>query len=176
MKAVIAAAVLAGACTPNPAVAPTTTSTTSASPTSTSSAETPERKAVAAYLAMWREMAAAAESSNWQAPELARYAAGDALSVITRSLHEDNDKGVVTKGRPTNDPKVTNVDRPEGIPTVVMIRDCGDDATWLKYRKGTDQLVDDEAGGRRSIIAEVKAQADGSWRVTRFAVQGVGSC
>ncbi|MET9628292.1 hypothetical protein ABZX92_12590 [Lentzea sp. NPDC006480] len=121
-------------------------------------------------------MAAAAESSNWQAPELARYAAGDALSVITRSLHEDNDKGVVTKGRPTNDPKVTNVDRPEGIPTVVMIRDCGDDATWLKYRKGTDQLVDDEAGGRRSIIAEVKAQADGSWRVTRFAVQGVGSC
>ena len=47
-------------------------------------------------------------------------------------------------------------------------------AVVLKYKNG--QLVNDTPGGRRSITAEVKKQQDGTWRVTRFAVEGVGSC
>lgn len=136
----------------------------------------PERKAVDAYLAMWREMAAAGETSNSEAPGLAEHATGDALVVIKSSLAEDDRKGLVTKGSPKSDPQVSNVDRSGGVVTVVKIRDCGDDSAWLKYRKGTNELADGQGGGRRSILAEVKVQPDGSWRVTRFAVQGVGSC
>lgn len=136
----------------------------------------PERKAVDAYLAMWREMAAAGETSNSEAPGLAEYATGDALVVIKNSLAEDDRKGLVTKGSPKSDPQVTNVDRSGGVVTVVKIRDCGDDSGWLKYRRGTNEPADGQGGGRRSILAEVKVQPDGSWRVTRFAVQGVGSC
>ncbi|SER07919.1 hypothetical protein SAMN05216188_107317 [Lentzea xinjiangensis] len=136
----------------------------------------PERQAIDAYLAMWREMAIASETSNSEAPGLAEHAAGDALVVIKNSLAEDEQKGLVTRGSPKSDPQVTNVDRSGGVVTVVKIRDCGDDSAWLKYRKGTNQPADGQGGGRRSILAEVKAQPDGSWRVTRFAVQGVGSC
>lgn len=136
----------------------------------------PERKAIDAYLAMWREMAEAGETSNAEAPGLAEHATGDALVVIRNSLAEDDRKGLVTKGSPKSDPQVTNVDRADGVVAVVKIRDCGDDSAWLKYRRGTNEPADGQGGGRRSIFAEVKAQPDGSWRVTRFAVQGVGSC
>ncbi|MCX2948985.1 hypothetical protein [Lentzea sp. NEAU-D7] len=136
----------------------------------------PESKALDAYLAMWREMAAAGETSNSEAPGLAKHATGDALVVIKNSLAEDSRKGLVTKGSPKSDPEVTNVDHSGGVVTVVKIRDCGDDSAWLKYRRGTNEPVDGQGGGRRSILAEVKAQPDGSWQVTRFAVQGVGSC
>ncbi|MFD4636883.1 hypothetical protein ACFWN2_06180 [Lentzea sp. NPDC058436] len=161
-----------------PGDAPPTPGTTSTS-TTTSLAPLPvppERKAVDAYLAMWREMAAAGETSNSEAPGLAQHATGDALVVIKNSLAEDDRKGLVTKGSPKSDPQVTNVDRSDGVVKVVKIRDCGDDSTWLKYRKGTNEPADGQGGGRRSILAEVKAQPDGQWRVTRFAVQGVGSC
>lgn len=151
--------------------------TTSSPPTNVAPLPAPpERKAVDAYLAMWREMAAAGEMSNSEAPGLAAYATGDALVVIKNSLAEDNRKGLITKGSPKNDPQVTNVDRVGGVVTVVKIRDCGDDSGWLKYRRGTNDPADGQGGGRRSILAEVKVQPDGSWRVTRFAVQGVGSC
>jgi hypothetical protein len=157
------------------------TPSTENAPTSTATGfaplpDPPERKAIDAYLAMWREMAAAGETSNPDAPGLAEHATGDALVVIKNSLAEDNRKGLITKGSPKSDPQVTNVDRSDGVVTVVKIRDCGDDSAWLKYRRGTNEPADGQGGGRRSILAEVKAQSDGSWRVTRFAVQGVGSC
>ena len=168
------------------AVTSCSASSTSSSPPDTTSTSTgtsfaplpdlPERKAVDAYLAMWREMAAAGETSNPEAPGLAEHATGDALVVIKNSLAEDNRKSLVTRGNPKSDPQVTNVDRSGGVVTVVKIRDCGDDSAWLKYRRGTNEPADGQGGGRRSILAEVKAQPDGSWRVTRFAVQGVGSC
>ena len=93
--------------------------------------------------------------------------------MVNRSLYTDNLNGVVTKGAPKTNPQVSKVD-PEDNPTTVMISDCGDDSGWLKYKNG--QLVNDTPGGRRSITAEVKKQQDGTWRVTRFAVEGVGSC
>lgn len=128
---------------------------------------------MAAYAGMWRQMAKAGETSDWQSPELAKYATGDALGVINRSLYTDHLNGVVSKGAPTNNPQVSQAD-PANNPTTIMISDCSDSSNWLKYKNG--QLLNDTPGGRRSITAEVKKQQDGTWRVTRFAVEGVGSC
>lgn len=119
-------------------------------------------------------MVKAGETSDWQSPELAKYATGDALGVITRSLYTDHLNGVVTKGAPVINPKVSSVD-PQDNPTTVVISDCGDSTNSLKYKKD-GQLLNDTPGGKRAITAEVKKQSDGSWRVTRFAVEGLGSC
>ncbi|MFF4506657.1 hypothetical protein [Streptomyces sp. NPDC001401] len=119
-------------------------------------------------------MAQAAKTSDWNSPTLGQYATGDALSVISRSLYADHLNGLVTKGNPKNFPKVTSA-KPAANPSTVMISDCGDSTHWLKYRKGNGKLAD-EGGGRRAITAEVKRQAPGPWRVTRFAVEGLGSC
>jgi hypothetical protein len=125
---------------------------------------------------MWQAMARAGERSDWQSPELARYATGDALTTITRSLYADHFNGVVTRGAPSNSPVVMSAEPPQA-PTTVLIEDCGDSTNWLKYYEGTGTPAGDGAGGgRRSITAEVTLQPDGSWRVSRFAVQGVGSC
>ncbi|MEU0924580.1 hypothetical protein [Streptomyces malaysiensis] len=65
---------------------------------------------------------------------------------------------------------------PLSDPNTVLISDCGDSTHWLKYRADNGKLADDEPGGRRSITAEVKRQSDGKWKVTRFAVEEIGSC
>lgn len=140
-----------------------------------SSAGTAREQAVEAYLGMWRDMAEAGKTSDWDSPGLARHATGGALSVISRSLYADHLNGLVSKGEPKNYPKVTKVD-PSANPTTVMISDCGDSTHWLMYRKDTGELADDKPGGRRDITAEVKRQKGGGWKVTRFAVWEVGSC
>jgi hypothetical protein len=123
---------------------------------------------------MWRDMAQAAKTSDWNSPQLAHNATGDALSVISRALYADHLNGLVTKGEPKNYPKASPA-TPTANPTTVMISDCGDSTHWLKYRKDNGKLADDKPGGRRAITAEVK-KLNGTWKVTRFAVEAVGSC
>ena len=147
----------------------------STSVSSVSDLDNAKQSATDAYLGMWRDMEAAATSSDWQSPRLAQHATADAPPVITNSLRTDSQRGVVTKGQLKNFPQVTTVD-PLSDPTTVLIKDCSDSANWLKYRVDNGQLVDDKPGGRQAITAEVKKQPDGAWRVTRFAVEGVGSC
>jgi hypothetical protein len=147
---------------------------TSGSSPSTSPAGVARSQATTAYVGMWQDMAQAGTTSDWNSPKLAQYATGDALSAISRSMYADHLNGLLTKGEPKNYPKVTS-ETPAANPTTVMISDCGDSAHWLKYRKDTGKLAD-EGGGRRAITAEVKKQAAGSWKVARFAVEGLGSC
>lgn len=138
--------------------------------------ETTKREAVAAYRGMWQAMARAGVTSDWKAPELARYATGDALTAITKSLYADQANGVVTRGAPLLWPVVRSAE-PAQDPTTVLIDDCGDSTQWLKYFEGTDTPAGEGGGGgRRAITAEVLRRPDGSWRVARFAVQGVGTC
>ncbi|MFC8429263.1 hypothetical protein [Streptomyces sp. NPDC057253] len=150
------------------------TGTASSSPSSSSSAEIARSQATTAYLGMWQDMASAAKTSDWNAPNLARYATGDALSAISRGMYADHLNGLVTKGEPKNSPKVNSV-TPATDPTTAVISDCGDSTHWLKYRKDNGKLADDKPGGRQAITAEVK-KLNGRWKVTRFAVEGVGSC
>ena len=147
----------------------------SQSPSSQSPEQEAKDAAVEAYEQMWADMAQAAETSDWRASYLPDHATGDVLQTITGSLYADHRNGVVTRGEPVLHPTVTSAE-PSQDPTTVMIEDCGDSTNWLKYEEGTDQLVDDEPGGRQAIEAEVKRQDDGEWRVTRFGVWEVGSC
>lgn len=166
---------------------PVTTSTITASPSSTaptSASSTPsttqpavsaKAAALATYLAMWRDFATAGHTSNWKSPTLAAHATGDALLQMSRGLYADHYNGLITKGYPVVHPTVTKA-TPAAAPTTILISDCGDSSHWLQYVAKTGKLAPGELGGRRSITAEVKRLADGTWKVDRFAVEGLGSC
>jgi hypothetical protein len=171
--------VAASACSSGSVAATTSPTSTprSVAPTATtaSPASAARQRAVEAYLGMWRDVAAVATTSDWQSPRLAAHATGDALQVLSRQLYADHYNGLVSKGTPTNTPVAQSVDS-QYEPTTVVIRDCSDASHWLKYRADTGQPADNEPGGKHLINAEVKLAVDGSWRVTRFAVESTGSC
>ena len=167
----------AGASSPAPATAHSAAQTpTSVPPTSPSSpADVARQQAIAAYLGMWRDFADAATTSDWRSPNLAQNATGDALSTLSRGLYADHYNGLVSRGRPVNNPQVSTAD-PAESPTKVVISDCGDSTNWLKYRADNGQAANDGPGGRRQINAIVKKAVDGSWKVTDFGAQAVGTC
>jgi hypothetical protein len=167
----------AGASGPAPATGHSAARTpTPAAPTSPASpADVARHQAIAAYLGMWRDFADVATTSDWRSPTLARNATGDALSTLSRGLYADHYNGLVSRGRPVNNPQVSAVD-PVDFPTKVVISDCGDSTNWVKYRADNGQPANDGPGGRRQINAIVKKAVDGSWKVTDFGVQAVGTC
>lgn len=177
IAALALAACGSGASGPAPAIAHSAAPrlTPTAPPSATSPVDAVRQRAVAAYLGMWHDVAAVSTTSDWRSPRLADNATGDALSVLSRTMYADHYNGLVSRGQPVNNPRVSSVD-PPNAPTTVMISDCGDDSNWLKYHAANGQLADDTPGGRRSITAEVKLARDGSWKVTRFAVEAVGTC
>ncbi|MGW5053949.1 hypothetical protein [Actinokineospora sp. NPDC004072] len=130
--------------------------------------------AVEAYLAMWRDVAAASATSDWRGPQLDDHASGTALAAITDALRNDHDKGLVAKGQPTHTAKLSP-DQAATETTAVVV-DCADSTGWLKFRADNGQLADETPGGRRSITAEVILSAGGEWKVSRFIVQEIGSC
>lgn len=158
-----------------PASSASTPTAAAATATTASPAGTAKQKAVDAYLGMWRDVAAVATTSDWRSPRLAEHATGDALSVLSRQLYADHYNGLISKGALSNSPAAQSVDSPYE-PKTVVIRDCSDASSWLKYRADTGQLADDEPGGKHRIDAEVKLGVDGVWRVARFAVERTGSC
>jgi hypothetical protein len=139
------------------------------------SADSARASAVSTYRAMWEGFAEAGNTSDSGSQLPGQHAAGAALDKLKRSLQSDKEKGLVTKGKPLLDPKVSAAD-PADAPTKVTITDCGDSTNWLKYRKDTGLLADNVPGGRRLIKAAVDKQPDGTWKVSDYAVHDVGSC
>jgi hypothetical protein len=154
---------------------PMTSAASTATTTSSSPAEAARQQATVVYIGMWRSYADAANTSEWRSPKLAEFATGTALATMTRGLRADHDRGVVSRGHPVNNPTVTSVE-PVGSPVRVVISDCGDSTNWTQQRADNGQPVTGEPGGRRRIKAIVEKQTDGSWKVSDFGVQEVGTC
>lgn len=133
-----------------------------------------KRDALAAYTGMWNAFAQAGQVPDPDAPDLRRYAAGDALKRIVGVLVVYRDQGVVTQGGPTDYPSVTSA-VPADAPTEVDVVDCGDSTNWTKHKKATGELIQNDPRGRRHITAVVKL-TDGLWKVNTFDVGDIGSC
>lgn len=178
----VAASTLAGCSVGDPVnpppPGPTSGATASPVPESSadeSGADRASREALAAYEAMWQDFVEAGMTSDWQSSSLGRHATGIALTNLSRGLYADNYNGLVTRGEPILDPRVTSVE-PVDDPTTVRVADCGDSSNWLKYRADTGVLASDGPGGRSMITAVVERQSDGSWKVSDYAVRDPGSC
>ena len=175
----VALALVAGCSlgTPPDVTAPFSTPTApppQASPTP-SADELAGQEALEAYRGMWDDFVVAGTTSDWQSPDLGRHATGVALTNLSRGLYADSANGLVTRGEPVLSPEVSSVE-PAGAPVRVVVTDCGDSTNWLKYREEDDSVATEGPGGRRLINAVVERQSDGSWKVSDYGVQELGSC
>lgn len=161
--------------TNGPSVSASSSASLTASPSGSSRAQVADAQAITAYLGMWQDFTTAGQTSDWQSATLSAHATGDALLQMSRGLYADHLNGLITKGQPVDHPTVKSAS-PLTDPTTVLISDCGDSSHWLKYDATTGQPAPGSPGGRQAITAEVKTQADGSWRVDQFAVEAVGTC
>lgn len=128
-----------------------------------------EDAAVAAYRGMWAAFAEAAKTSDPDAPDIRRYASGNALKLIVGGLVTNRSQGKVVKGDLVLNPKATVVS-----PTEETILDCVDATRWLEYR-ANGELWDDKPGGKHRTTATVE-NVGGTWKVSTFNLEGTGTC
>jgi hypothetical protein len=166
---------LTAACTNHPSERGGTSPAPSLSAPSLSGRALAEQRALDAYRGMWSAYAKAGLTANPDEPDLAKYAAGDALNTLTRGLTNYRTAGHILKGDVVNSPSVAgsgaSVD-----PSSVNIADCLDGSRFLVYVAATGALADNVPGGRRSTTAVVADAGGGIWKVTSFAVKAVGTC
>jgi len=155
-----------------PAATPSAPAT--GAPTTPSKRAGAETQAIAAYDGLWRAMAEAGEVPDPDAPELRRFAVGDALARVVGTLVFDRENGLVTRGAPVTAPSVVSA-TPADAPTEVNLVDCGDSTNWTTHKKSTGAQVSPDPRGRRHITAVVTS-TDGAWKVSSFNVGEIGSC
>lgn len=122
---------------------------------------------------MWQAYASASNTGDVQSAELAKHAAGSALTTLVNGLTSNKSKGLTSKGEPQLAPIQTGFS-PAEAPTSVTVADCLDDSNWLLY-KSNGELEDNTPGGRHKVVATVN-KVNGEWKVTAFAESGVGTC
>lgn len=133
------------------------------------------QSAVASYRGMWDAYMRVLAAPDPDSPELSRYAAGNALKTLADGVRDVRDKGLKGEGTFALSPRVTEV-APATSPTKIGVRDCLDDSGARIVRASPGPAYSDKPGGRRQCLATVERQGDGSWKVTSFGLQEVGSC
>ena len=146
---------------------------TVSAPASTAATGDQRELARQAYLGMWQAFVAASRTADYQSASLAHYAAGDALSLLTRGLYQNHRNGIVTRGRPSFHPDVT-IASSNGAAFQATVVDCADSSHWVDYYK-SGKPAPGEAQGRQRIHARLRP-FDGEWKVTYLVVEKVGTC
>jgi hypothetical protein len=132
------------------------------------------QKAVGAYTNLLNAYTAASNAGTTDTTELAKYATGSALQLLSNGLSDNKANGVRSQGAPGIErPQVTEI-APAKDPTIVTVTGCVDGTHWLLY-KYNGQLADNGPNGRRATSAQID-KAGGVWKVSSLAIQGVGTC
>jgi hypothetical protein len=140
------------------------------------SAGDPRVLARQAYLDMWQAFVNASQTADYQSPALARYAAGDALSLLMHSLYANYKDGIVTRGEPSFSPSVTITT--SGGTQQADVTDCASPSTWANYAK-SGKLISGQPHGGRKIIARLQQFSpvgSPAWKVTYLNVGLAGTC
>jgi hypothetical protein len=132
-----------------------------------------QQAALAAYRNMWHAFVRAARTSNPGDPNLAKYASGNALTLIVNSPAVNREKARVTLGDVGLDPRVVEFQPPQN-PTEVQILDCVDARNWLEHN-ASGGLSDNEPGAKHRTTASMNLSAQG-WKVDAFTLLGGGTC
>jgi hypothetical protein len=130
-------------------------------------------RVISDYQAMWADLVVAARTSNYQSKLLPQHATGDALSLLVQGLATDRVLGIVTKGQPVLQPRVSSL-TPAANPTKASITDRFDNTGWIEY-KANGKLQKNARGGRRSTTADL-VRTGGTWKVTELTIQKTGTC
>lgn len=133
----------------------------------------PKTLILGAYTGMWHVYVVAARTADYQPGPLSRYAAGDALTVLTRSLYNDHQNGIVGRGSPVLSPEVTSI-TPATAPDAAALTDCADDTHWLEYTT-SGKPASGQPAGRHRIYARLRLFGS-EWKVTYLVVEPAGTC
>ena len=128
-----------------------------------------------AYRGMWDAYLRVLTDPDPANPELARYAAGEALKALSNGVRKVKDQSLKGEGKFVLSPQVTAV-APADAPTKISIRDCVDTRQSRIVRASSGPTYSDKPGGLRLCLATVQRQSDGSWKVTSFGLREVGTC
>ena len=170
----LGAALATAACTastPAPAPEPTRTGAPPSPAVISPSPASPAQQALAAYAAMWADVQAAGETSDYQDPRLAAHLDGQALLTTSENMAVDNADGIIGLGRP----ELSDTSVVTSTATTVTLHGCMSDEHWLKYYAATHTLVDTVPGGRHYVAATLTDE-NGTWKVTTLDVRGVATC
>jgi hypothetical protein len=160
--------------TPAPGPTGTPTSVPAVAPSSPADPQdAPQQQAVDAYVGMQRAYQEAVGTADPDHPDLARYAAGEALQRLRDGIVSIRDRGLRGRGEATFQPVVESLDPPDA-PTRITVRDCMDTSGTELYDP-SGQPYEDEPGGLRLVIATVEI-LDGAWKVTSVGIHEVGTC
>ena len=125
----LACVCLAGCSDGKPTAHETPTPTMSATPSTDAAAAA---AALAAYRGFRKAQVAAEAVANAHSPDLAKYAGDKALAQERANLLQLARVGIVVRGAPVLDPKVSSAS-----PTAVTITDCVDTTHWQPVYKAT---------------------------------------
>jgi hypothetical protein len=140
---------------------------------STAATGDPRTQILDAYTGMWHAYAIAARTADYQTGALSQYAAGDALMILTRSLYDNHQHGVVLRGAPALHPRVAGM-TPAGHPDSSSVTDCADDSRWRQYTT-SGQPASGAPAGRHRIYAQLRLFSS-VWKVTNLVVEKAGTC
>jgi hypothetical protein len=123
---------------------------------------------------MIADWVSAALTANYQDPVLAHHMSGSALSQVTRHLAVEQSEGVVVLGTPVISDITFGQEVPAGSSTEIVINSCVDASNWLEYT--TDHhLYNDTPGGRHKTQA-LAEETSGTWKISQYASNAVGTC
>jgi hypothetical protein len=168
------AAAVAGCGASTTSHAPPSPSASPSAADSTAAAGDPRSQILGAYTGMWHAYTAAASTADYQSAALSQYAAGDALMILTRSLYENHRHGVVVRGAPVLDPRVTGMG-PARNPDSSSVTDCANDTRWREYTTSGRPASGGAPAGRHRIYAQLRLFGS-AWKVTSLVVEKAGTC
>lgn len=173
---VLASAVVAAllvACGPDQGTSKSPSATPSLRAPSADARTSAEQAAVTAYRGMWAAFVSAGRVADPKHPDLARYAADDALRALVAAIESNKKDRLIAKGDIVANPRVTEL-TPANAPQQASVRDCLD-TTNASLVKADGSPYQDTPGGRRIVTATVK-KLGATWKVISFVPLEVGSC
>jgi hypothetical protein len=124
---------------------------------------------------MWQAYTEAGRAANPQHPDLARFAAEEALWALTTGLETNKSQGLVAEGTLVPHPEITEL-QPSDLPTAAYIRDCLDTTNTRRVQAApSGSPFVDTPGGFRRVTATVK-NLNGDWKVVALLPLDVGTC
>lgn len=133
------------------------------------------QEGVDVYLKLLDTFVAASNAGAADAPDLPKYASGQALLTVKTILTTYRSQGVRTQGNPKIGKPVVTAYSPASAPTSAKLTGCFDNSDW-PFVKADGKPVDNlgpqqQAQGPSAVNATLAKAAEG-WRVTELVIEG----
>jgi hypothetical protein len=145
------------------------------SPSSSTTLNAQGQAALASYREMWADLAAVADSGNYQQTRLGDHMTGKLLLDSSQNLFLSEQKGMVGRGEPVLlRPEVESEDLTAN-PPLITVADCLDERGFLLYYAATGKPVDSDPGGLQTSTTQMTL-INGVWKGSSEYLGAEGSC